>query len=989
MKFQNHICIFLLIQLSFPGNGQELLFNNISNQLNLPSQESYNVMQDSKGYIWISTEAGLCKYNGTNIKVFDKKNGLPENACYAVKEDNKGAVWILTSANRVLRCEKDSLMEAPFSRDFASQLHNNLAQAYSISFFRDSILINTQNESYLCNTNSTSTRKLSCDSNYGYSFIKNNAELLNVKDRISALNLMKQANTGVLRIEIFSGKETKQIILNYKSKDQPTWRVLTASNKKGESFIAISNLLIKLNADNSYSVYDFPQDILSLYCDGENGLWVGANKGGVHYFSDTQFMTSEMMNLEGFSVSDVCVDAENGVWCTTLEKGVFYCRNKNVTSYATISGLDKPADLLKFEGGKIFSSTGNNEIVELHDKNFAFHKLNLMGNKTISDIVKDERGWSIVGKSIFSKTNESFSDPVFVQNKFIGFYAGANELDYAGDHRLFDINYGGVSEIVSNMTIRRKYPLESGGRCLKYIGNNILLYGCKDGLYKMLIEPVGNERQYATKKINGLDGTVTCILKSSKNEIWITTKENGLYKLKSDSVIFMSRILKLPSDRLYGITEDVYGTIWIGSNVGLIRLKQKNGNSEINVYNTLHGLPSKDIYKIAADSNFIYLSTTEGICRFPLNAELNNTTQPSIFINNLKVNDMFCSTESNLHFPYYNNSLKIEFDLLTFKQINAPTLMYTLIGLNQKTYKSDTLLGNVISLDNAAPDEYVLSVFAVNNDGIRSKNPVLLRFEILKPYWQNGWFIFSWILGIALMLYCSVFLIVKRIRKKEEEKTRINKQLTEFQLTALQAQMNPHFIFNAINSIQNYILKKKEQEAYNYLAKFSKLIRMVLNNSEQKTLSLHDELATINLYVELEQLRFKKNFEYKLGIDPAIDVHDVQVPTMLIQPYIENAIWHGLMNLEDDKNGVIILRMTIQDSLLKIIIEDNGIGRNQSIKYRKESVHRPIAMKLTEKRLFMINAMEDYVGAKVLITDLYDETGKATGTRVEIYLPMF
>ena len=130
--------------------------------------------------------------------------------------------------------------------------------------------------------------------------------------------------------------------------------------------------------------------------------------------------------------------------------------------------------------------------------------------------------------------------------------------------------------------------------------------------------------------------------------------------------------------------------------------------------------------------------------------------------------------------------------------------------------------------------------------------------------------------------------------------------------------MNPHFIFNAINSVQSYILKKKEKEAYSYLAKFSKLIRTVLNNSQEKTLSLRSELETIELYVELEKMRFTNSFDFELDVSENVDIENIQVPTMLIQPYVENAIWHGLMNLEDERKGLLKIDISINDAFLKV-----------------------------------------------------------------------
>ncbi|MBL7899426.1 MAG: histidine kinase, partial [Crocinitomicaceae bacterium] len=210
----------------------------------------------------------------------------------------------------------------------------------------------------------------------------------------------------------------------------------------------------------------------------------------------------------------------------------------------------------------------------------------------------------------------------------------------------------------------------------------------------------------------------------------------------------------------------------------------------------------------------------------------------------------------------------------------------------------------------------------------------------------------------------------------------------EMEQKALRAQMNPHFIFNAINSIQSYILKKSEQEAYDYLAKFSRLIRIVLNNSQEKSLMLHQELEMIKLYVEMEQLRFNNKFEFNLTINDDVHPYEMFVPAMLIQPYIENAIWHGLMNLENERHGMLNLNLSMNDTLLKIIIEDNGIGREKSKLYKKEDRHKPVGMQLTEERLLMINKMEEFENAKVIITDIRDDKGQASGTRVEIFIPV-
>ena len=233
---------------------------------------------------------------------------------------------------------------------------------------------------------------------------------------------------------------------------------------------------------------------------------------------------------------------------------------------------------------------------------------------------------------------------------------------------------------------------------------------------------------------------------------------------------------------------------------------------------------------------------------------------------------------------------------------------------------------------------------------------------------------------IAIILISILLLRLGKLRGKQKA--------LQLEQKLLRLQMNPHFLFNAINSIQNYILKNNQQQAYDYLAKFAKLIRIVLNNSQEKTLMLQQELEMIKLYIELEQLRFNNAFEFNLSVTEKINEFQISVPAMLIQPYIENAIWHGLMNLENERKGILNVFIDVSGKLLKIVIEDNGIGRVRATEYKKEDSHRSVGMKLTEQRLLIINKMQEYEKAKVLVTDVTDKDKKVCGTKVEIYIPI-
>jgi LytS/YehU family sensor histidine kinase len=215
----------------------------------------------------------------------------------------------------------------------------------------------------------------------------------------------------------------------------------------------------------------------------------------------------------------------------------------------------------------------------------------------------------------------------------------------------------------------------------------------------------------------------------------------------------------------------------------------------------------------------------------------------------------------------------------------------------------------------------------------------------------------------------------------------MNNRLSEITHANLRQQMNPHFIFNTLNSIQYYMYQHDKIATNNYLTKFSRLIRKILENSQHTLVSVKDELDVIQLYLELETLRFKEKFTFEITIDEEIDTLTYKIPTMLIQPYVENAVCHGLINKPD--NGKLIITMQLCDHYICCTIEDNGIGREAAmeIKTQKDTPHYSLGTKITESRINITNAIYG-TDLKVIIKDMKDGRNIPCGTRVELHLPL-
>jgi LytS/YehU family sensor histidine kinase len=223
---------------------------------------------------------------------------------------------------------------------------------------------------------------------------------------------------------------------------------------------------------------------------------------------------------------------------------------------------------------------------------------------------------------------------------------------------------------------------------------------------------------------------------------------------------------------------------------------------------------------------------------------------------------------------------------------------------------------------------------------------------------------------------------LNQVRKEEKIKREYNKKLAEVEMKALKAQMNPHFIFNSLNSINRYIVKSEPEKASLYLTKFSKLIRLILDNSNHKIISLENELSALHLYIELEALRFNKKFTYTIHVARDLNPIGVGVPPMIIQPFVENAIWHGLLHKEE--HGKLDIQFERYGSGLKCIILDDGVGRQtaRELKSKGVSKEKSYGMKITNDRLSMLNGESKISSVEIL--DLKDVQGKASGTKVVV-----
>jgi hypothetical protein len=493
------------------------------------------------------------------------------------------------------------------------------------------------------------------------------------------------------------------------------------------------------------------------------------------------------------------------------------------------------------------------------------------------------------------------------------------------------------------------------------------------------------------------NNTIFSVYEDNIGNLWICTMGGGLNKYNTKTKLFTYYTDKegLPNNVVYAVIPDKYGFFWLSTNHGLSRFNPINC-AFVN-YDVKAGLQSYEYNggaQLKTKSGELFFGGMNGFNLFSPDKIPKSQTPPLPVITSFKIfNEMNYREYYNgdtIELSYYDNFFSFEFASLDFS--NGSNLFYEfkLDNINSTWTKTDAD-HRMSEYTNIEPGIYKFRVkaSATNYFGDSKESVIIL---IIKPPWWKTW-VFRVLLFFTILLIISYIVItqIRRIRKKNEiERTMLEmeKKIFETERKALRLQMNPHFIFNTLNAIQYFIFQNDKLSANKYISMFSKLIRQILVNSQHNTILLKDDLTALELYIELELLRFENMFDFKIIVFPDDSILDYQIPSMILQPYVENAIRHGLIHRNEKGLLQIIVKKEAAGRVL-CIIEDNGIGRKQAeeIRLKTKPDHQSLGIQITESRLRLINKM---YGSEMFIStfDLTDNQGNAIGTKVELNIPV-
>ncbi|MBC7775857.1 MAG: histidine kinase [Phycisphaerae bacterium] len=433
------------------------------------------------------------------------------------------------------------------------------------------------------------------------------------------------------------------------------------------------------------------------------------------------------------------------------------------------------------------------------------------------------------------------------------------------------------------------------------------------------------------------------------------------------------------------------GNAWLATAFGLSRYDPRS--RQLRTFYQTDGLLSNTIVNVElidTARNILFVSTDRGMCLFEPDKIGAAAPAPPTLITGLRVSDRPVPLPQlgALALPYKQNDLRIEFTGVNFINGTANRYQYSMESEGKQAEWKEAGTDNFANFLNLAPGRYTFRARTANSDGIWGNEEATLSIVIYPPWWQTWTFRLSLLFALAALVWGFYRRQIIRTENREKEKAQVRQQMADLEMKALRSQMNPHFVFNALNSVQNFILKNDTREASKYLTKFARLMRLILENSESPMVPLAREIELLRYYTELEQLRFNNRFTFDFQIDSNLNPESVSIPGMLIQPHIENAIWHGLMH-KTEPGQLWIRFLKADEKTLVCEIEDNGVGRVRAAEIEKDRAknHRSTGLANIRNRLDLLNAQlaEDI---RLDFEDLLDEQGQARGTKVVVRMPL-
>lgn len=931
-------------------DAQSTFIQHYSTKEGLPSNNCYSIFQDANQFLWIATDAGVSRFDGQRFENFTIDDGLPDNQVLQIKEDRKGRIWFLAFNGEMSYFHNGQIYNSTNDETLRLLKFN----AVIISIFHDSkdrLWFGTNKNLLFMFDGKTLSKYSSTDQNnqFIFSYANEDAQGRMWVYSQNSVRLFKHGKFDLVNSHTASA-------LSYKMIASANSNTMWYLDKKGLNFKQgkVQKLVRAINQK-------FAALELGYFHVDHDNLWLSSQDGVFHIDS----IGHTQHYLKGIPTVQVIKDMQQNMWFTSSdgiymlpreENRMFTLNKTHGLSSNVVKSIikDRKKNIwLGLEGGFLNKLDTSNQISVFKVKrNRPYHtgikKLMLNADGQSIFFASDE------GLGVISNIHGDQPEKTYLQEQQQSVFV-VKDFALNGDHSLAVALSSGVF-ILKESNKNFEFSMlnlmegvdffEDRAYSTFYDKQGKLWFSNTKGLHefsKGKLKPF-NKNSLLTKRINDIkqlpDGTL--VLATDGYGLLLTDGQDILHHITQ-----LDGLASNICSELFVSGKD----IWVITNKGINRICMDTSVPKVESFQYTNALLKNDVNDVYIDEDTSYFATNSGLVYFH-NKKHNQLVEPpkalvtSIVVDGIKrnINDL------NIKLNPLNNKIAFYFTAIDFQNQD----MWYRYRLKPEDEWAETRVKRIeVSALEPGKYKFELQAKTINSDW---GEPVFLSFDLKAKLWETTWFKLILFALAGLGLYGIAVVVTKKQKNKEQQKLLLKNKILMLEQRALQAMMNPHFVFNVMNSIQHYINTKDTSSANKVLTGFAKLIRKNLEICTKSYISLQEELEYLELYLSLEKKRFGDKLHYDIRIAATIDKEETFIPSMLLQPYIENAIWHGIMPLEQGGDLHITISLQNQDDLL-IEISDNGVGIDNSLKHKKFT-HTSKGMNLTQERINLINQIE-------------------------------
>ena len=954
------ILLTLFLFVSNLGLSQNPYHITIDKTSGLPSNSVYDIFQDSKGFMWFATGKGLCRYDGNNFKTFTADFQTSKSGS-CIAEDAFGRIWYANFDGFLYYVEKGSLKALP--------------QKTSLGYYRFGII---QNELFLIQPNAVLVYDLKSlkvkfkhsitDKQVSFCFgTKEKFYVLgNYLYEFSAKNIFKKYNIP----DNFENDIITPII--------NTWNQKLIINSKSTAiyYSFEKGKFSKFKLNNSI---DFTQNTAIT----DDAIWI-CTPNGMHKIDLLSNQNKTYFTDQ--NISYILKDKHNNYWISTLNKGVLFIQDFS----NNFIDLQPRPNSLSLGKNEVFIGAEKDLIYKLNCKNLQTEIIyESKSNHSISQIFADTINEKVFFNSfkfnILNKNNQitnefsiAIKDIKKVDKKYFSFAASGILGIFCVDKNLksswdtiFEKNkkedFSGFNQaLLLNNTNGKSTEYNAINNTIYYATNNGLIAITNDGKTQELKHK--NETLFLVK-----------IQKYKDNIIGLSTAEK-LYSINAENVVTRFKLPEFIAKEKFNrfFIRNQYCYLFSTNSVYEYDFETQNTQKVISLSNDIEATD------VILKNNQLFFATSKGIVIKNRN-EIGNFPKPKLIINEIQINGKRREVNQLKELNPDENDVAINFSTLAFVPNESYSVSYK---INNSEWKTLDLNDKNLKLYSLASGNYTIQL-AIKHDNLKIDLQTI-QFEIKKPFWLKPLFLFGFGFVFLGLIYTFYKLQILKLEKRNQlllEKVNLEKNLNQSKLKAIKSQMNPHFFYNALNTIQSFILSNDKKQAVSYLSKFSNLTRTILEMTEKETISIAEEVKTLGLYLDIEKARFEEDFNYHILVDNEIDAENIKIPTMLLQPYVENAVKHGLLHKQGEK--AVTIHFQKETEHIKISIDDNGIGRQKSTELNaiKNKNHNSFATEAMQNRVNLLNQYNQK-NISIQYIDKTNLNNQPTGTSVVFEIPI-